>query len=218
VTFYSNQLGKYDAWSIRLDGSGRTRLTDIAPGVSYAAFAPDGKRLLVGVIPTGGVIGTAPWPFTLSSGRALPRPTMPGVAGFNPTRWSHDGRWISGYVVGRSGEAVGFAVVDVATGRMTRLNDDSDSYDLAWLPDGRHVLYFTVAGRLVMQDVETLERRPVTGALPYAPDIVGGVVASPDGRTLYYSARQTEANIWLVRHGSGAAPDSSAGNPSRTGP
>ena len=218
VTFYSNQLGKYDAWSIRLDGSGRTRLTDIAPGVSYAAFAPDGKSLLVGVIPTGGVIGAAPWPLTTRSGQALPRSTIPGVAGFNPTRWARDGRWISGYVVGRSGEAIGFAVVDVASGRMTRLNDDSDSYDLAWLPDGRHVLYFTSAGRLVMQDVETLERRPVTGTLPYAPDIVGGVVASADGRTLYYSARQTEANIWLVRRGSDESPEVPAGNPSRRVP
>jgi hypothetical protein len=101
---------------------------------------------------------------------------------------------------------------------MTRLNDDSDSYDLAWLSDGRHVLYFTMSGQLVMQDVETLARRPVAGTLPYAPDIVGGVVVSPDSRTLYYSARQTEADIWLVRQGSSGAPDKPAGNPSRAGP
>ena len=29
--------------------------------------------------------------------------------------------------------------------------------------------------------------------------LVGPMVASPDGRTLYYGAQQTEANIWMVR-------------------
>jgi hypothetical protein len=101
---------------------------------------------------------------------------------------------------------------------MTRLNDDSDSYDLAWLSDGRHVLYFTMSGQLVMQDVETLARRPVAGTLPYAPDIVGGVVVSPDSRTLYYSARQTEANIWLVRQGAGESTDVPPRNPGRAAP
>jgi hypothetical protein len=28
---------------------------------------------------------------------------------------------------------------------------------------------------------------------------MGSIVAAPDGRTLYYGARQVESNIWLVR-------------------
>jgi hypothetical protein len=67
------------------------------------------------------------------------------------------------------------------------------------MPDNRTVVYFTRQGRLVMQDVESLARRDVTGTLPFPPELLNGVVASSDGRTLYYGARQMEANIWLVK-------------------
>ena len=49
-----------------------------------------------------------------------------------------------------------------------------------------------------MQDVVTLARREISGTLPHPPAPFGGVVASPDGRTLYYGARQLESNIWIV--------------------
>ena len=78
------------------------------------------------------------------------------------------------------------------------LNDDSRFYDLAWLPGNREVVYFTNRGTLVIQDVESLQRRNVIGTLPYPPDILGSIAASPDGRTLYYGAQQSQANIWLV--------------------
>jgi Tol biopolymer transport system component len=197
VTFYSNLLGKYDAWSIHLDGSGRTKLSDISPGVAFAMFAPDGKRLLLGLIPTGAVIGSPPWPTTRRTSTPLEHLDTPSGE-LKPTAWSRGGRWLSGYFV-RAGESIGFGVVDVATGTVRRLNDDSQGYDLTWLPDDRHVVYFTNSGRLVLQDVETLGRRDVTGELPYPPDLLGEVVAAPDGRTLYYAARQSEANIWLLR-------------------
>jgi Tol biopolymer transport system component len=40
LTFYSNQLGPYDGWLIRRDGSGRTRLTDFGNGVSISRCSP----------------------------------------------------------------------------------------------------------------------------------------------------------------------------------
>ena len=55
------------------------------------------------------------------------------------------------------------------------------------------------------QDVTTLARRRIAVALPYPPDYFGSIAASPDGRTLYYGARQAEANIWLVKR-AGAVP------------
>ena len=76
---------------------------------------------------------------------------------------------------------------------------DSPDEAQAWLPGERQVVYFTERGTLVMQDVVTLERRELDGFLPYAPDPFGGIVASPDGRTLYYGALRMESNIWLVR-------------------
>ena len=204
VTFYSNASGKYDAWSIRLDGSGRTRLTDIKPGVAFPMLAPDGKRLVMARVPRGALMGTAPWPITAASARPLPGLTLP-EAQLLPTYWTRGGRWISGYLTDPAGEIVGHGVMDAATMRSHRLNDDSRGYDLAWLPGDRQVVYFTTRGALVLQDVVTLERRTVAGTLPHPPEPLAELVASPDGRTLYYGARQSEANVWMVRRAAPAA-------------
>jgi Tol biopolymer transport system component len=197
VTFYSNLRGRYDAWSIRTDGSGRMQLTDIPPGAAFTMFAPDGKRLVSGVLPRSMVIGSAPWPMTTATAKPIQIPVRGGQ--LVPSYWSRAGRWISGYTLNEAGEAVGFGVIDPATMAARQLNDDSNGYDLAWMPDGRHVVYFTNRSKLVMQDVVTLERRDVMGTLDLPPDLAGGVIASPDGRTLYYAARQTQANIWILR-------------------
>ena len=203
LVFFSNPGDKYDAWSIRLDGSGRTQLSDIAAGIAFAMFAPDGKQLAVGQIPTGGLIGSGPWPMTEKTAKALPLEVEGGA--LQPTFWSRDGRWLSGYVVSATGEPTGFGIYELATGQTRRLNSDSRQFDLAWLPGGR-VVYFTNKGGLVMQDVVSLQRRAITGSLPYPPDILGSIVASPDGKTLYYGARQIEANIWLVKRSLPAEP------------
>ena len=199
VTFYSNQGGKYEAWSIGRDGGGRTQLTD-GGTASYTMFAPDGKRLMVsgGLFAPSVQIGTAPWPITAK--------TAPPISGLGigkellvPSYWSRDGRWLSGYVQDSAGGRRGHALFEVETRRIRRLNDDSDGSELAWLPGYRNVVYFGARGTLVMQNIESLERREITGTLPYPPDPFRGIVAAPDGRTLYYGAQQVEANIWLVK-------------------
>jgi hypothetical protein len=49
-----------------------------------------------------------------------------------------------------------------------------------------------------MQNITSLERREIAVTLPLPPDDLWSIVASPDGRTLYYGAHQMEANIWKV--------------------
>ncbi len=206
LTFMANPLGKYEVFSLRIDGSGRTRLTDLAADVADVAFAPDGNRLLVSLGSRGaGGIGTGPWPITEKSLTPLGGLAV-GDDSLWPSMWSRDGRWISGYMVGTSGEPAGHAVYELATGRVRRLNSDSHSYSLAWLPDHRHVVYFTTRGELVMQDIVSLERRVIAANLPYPPDQLGSIAASPDGRTLYYGAQQVEANIWLVKRSARGTP------------
>ena len=205
VTFFSNQTGKYDGWSIRLDGSGRTRLTDIEPGITFTMFAPDGKRLLATVVSSGAFVGAGPWPMTPKTATAVKGLGLPGGT-LAPAYWTRDGRLWSGYVVDSAGETRGYGTYDVATGRARQLNNDSRGYDVAWMPGYREMVYFTTRGELVMQDVESLERRKITGTLPFPPDQLLSIAASPDGRTLYYGAHQIEANIWLVNRA--AAPAS----------
>jgi serine/threonine-protein kinase len=205
LVFYSNQRGFYDAWTIRTDGSARTRLSDIDRGVAFTAFAPDGKRAMASVIPRGAVFASPPWPFTLKTSTPIDGLQVPGGE-LTPTLWSRSGKWISGYVVDDAGEIRGLGVYDVAAKRVTLLSDDARGYELAWLPGERRVVYFTQRGTLAMQDVTTLERRELTGWLPYPPDPFGGIVASPDGKTLYYGAQRVESNVWLVRRPSPTPP------------
>jgi hypothetical protein len=68
------------------------------------------------------------------------------------------------------------------------------------------VIYFTATGALVRQNVISLERREVAASLPYPPDILGSLAIAPDGRTLYYGARQIEANIWVVKRSRAPTP------------
>jgi hypothetical protein len=198
LVFYSNRSGKYDAWSMRVDGSARTQLSDMRPGIAFSAFAPDGKRVVATTLPTGAVFANAPWPFTNATAKRVPGLALPNGE-LTPTYWTRSGRWLSGYVVDKEGEMKGLGVYEVATGRARQLSTDARGYELAWLPGEQKVVYFTERGTLAMEDVTTLERREVTGTLPYPPDPFGGIVASGDGRTLYYGALRAESNIWLVR-------------------
>jgi eukaryotic-like serine/threonine-protein kinase len=202
LTFYSNQLGPYDVWLIRRDGSGRTQLTSFGEaGAYYGMFAPDGERLIVmradSLIP---MVGSAPWPLTLESATPL---TGFDVAGglMYASQWSGDGRWLTGGVQPPSGATVGNAIYELATGHARMLSDDGIGDLITWLPGFQRLVYFTRSGVLVVQDIESLQRRVLSTALPYPPDQMGSIVAAPDGRTLYYGARQVESNIWLVRRG-----------------
>ncbi|HWG32899.1 MAG TPA: protein kinase [Gemmatimonadaceae bacterium] len=204
VTFYSNKSGAYDAWMIQLDGSERTRLTDFAGGVTYAMLAPDGRHLVTASQsdPTKAWIAAAPWPATKRTATAVKPLDHSGVAG-QPNYWTRDGRWLLGLVSTPNGDTRGAVLWDPATLSPRLLNDDSESEIIAWLPDHQHIVYFNQHGALVMQDITTLARRELTGTLPYPPDVSAAIVASPDGRTLYYGALQEEANIWMMRRPGG---------------
>ena len=200
VTFYSNSGGKYDAWLIHRDGSGRTRLSDLKGGAEHTVLSPDGKRLLVtdGSDPDRSFEAGPPWPVTDRTATVVPNLAVPhGFAQFNTS--TKDGRWVGGVVVTSGGAMRGHVVADPTTLRPRVLNDDSGGAFMAWLPDDQHVIYFMKDNSLVVQDISTLARHGITGKLPYPPEQSQDIVASPDGHTLYYGAERAEANIWMVR-------------------
>lgn len=133
-----------------------------------------------------------PGPLTRQTAAFTKAPVVGGTE-FSPTKWSRDGRWLGGYMGTPSGENAGNALYNLAAGTLTRLNDVGGG-ELAWMPDGA----------LVIQNIVTLKSRRVDVTLPLPPDEDFTIVASPDGRTLYYGARQAEANIWKVAAPQGA--------------
>jgi Tol biopolymer transport system component len=200
LTFQSNKGGKYDGWSIRLDGSNRLQLTDSTDGdANTPVFAPDGRRLVVslGFATTTNLVGTAPWPLTRKTATVVKVPSV-GGGQFSVSHWSRDGRWWAGVITLPSGAAAGNALYDVAAGTVRQLSADAGGAAIAWMPGDTRVLYFTSSGKLMIQDIASLKRHEVDVKLPFPADSYHSLTASPDGRTLYYGAEQVEANIWKV--------------------
>jgi Tol biopolymer transport system component len=198
LTFYSNKGGPYEGWSIRLDGSRRTRLTAIENAeVEYALLAPDGRRLLAVLFSGDWLIGAPPWPMTRKTA-TLTKAQPVGDGVMAPTYWSRDGRRLTGGIFLPSGTQRGNAFYDLVSGKVTQLSDDAGGYAMAWMPGDTRVLYFTTSGTLVIQDIASLKRHEVPVKLPLPPDGDFSLTASPDGRTLYYGAQQLSANIWKV--------------------
>ena len=198
LTFFSNKTGPYQGWSVRTDGGDRTPLTAIPErDILFTFLSPDGRRTAAVFSGRDWIIGPTGAPLTLQSGTVTKSPSV-GTGLLSPTTWSRDGRWLSGYIVSPSGGYAGNALYDVASGAVKKLSDDGVGEQVAWMPDHARVIYFTATGKLMIQDLATLERRELDVKLPLPPDADFNVFASPDGRTIYYGAQQTEANIWKV--------------------
>jgi len=164
--------------------------------VNYTAVSPDGRQLLATLMGGSWLLGAMPGPLTRETAVLIKSPVVAGNL-FAPTNWSRDGRWLVGYLVTPSGGFAGNGLYSLAAGTVTRLNDVGGG-ELAWMPDHTRVLYITPDSDLMIQNIVTLKSRRVDVKLPLPPDGDFTIVASPDGRTIYYGAQQVEANIWKV--------------------
>jgi Tol biopolymer transport system component len=196
LTFFSNKSGSYQGHSIRRDGGDRTQLTDFPDReASYTSISPNGRRVLVATYAGDFLISPHPGPVTLQGGTLTKWPRV-GAGHFVASTWSRDGRWLTGRVQTASGAFAGNAIYDLERSTVRQLSEDGGPVD--WMPDHRRVVYFTSGGKLMIQDIESATRREIDVKLPLPPEPEFQVVTSPDGRTIYYGARETEANIWKV--------------------
>ncbi len=112
----------------------------------------------------------------------------PQPAAREASAWSPDGRWLSGNWVSNAGLIAGVGVLELATGRASRVSEDRNIWTAPFLPDSRRLVYFTSEGQLVVVDVPEGRRRA-------APE---SIAVAPDGRTLYFGAQKIESNVWKV--------------------
>jgi hypothetical protein len=66
----------------------------------------------------------------------------------------------------------------------------------AWLDDRRAV--FAVDGRYLAVVDSARQRRVIGGPFPFELHIFMMPAVSPDGRTVYAGASETEADVWMV--------------------
>jgi eukaryotic-like serine/threonine-protein kinase len=186
IAFFTTRGGPLQLWMIRPDGSDLRPLTDLG---SVPAWSPDGRR-----IATGTLIGHAYIlnPFRPWAAQTPDTVRLPAADGswFSPNDWSPDGQRLAG--ADGFGDT-GIIVYDIEAGTFDRLTDFGQWP--VWLADGRTLLFVT--GGTAFHTVDRVSR-DVRRVFTVERDVIGPPRFSPDHRTLYYTRRVTEADIWLL--------------------
>jgi eukaryotic-like serine/threonine-protein kinase len=194
VIFYSRRGGDWSVWTIRTDGSGLRQLYTVPGGLLYPSVSPISDDIAFSDVST-----RASYRGTLSGAplEKLPNTQAPDGDKLLPMGWSPDGRQLSGCLFQANGTFTGVAVYALATHAMTVLSDEPCAA-ARWLPDNRHVLYFTANGEaLTMVDAVTKQRTRIDVRLP-GRSVNDMFAVSRDGRTIYYGAVRSEADIWIA--------------------
>jgi len=197
IAFLSNRGGRSDAWTIRPDGSGLRLLTDGTQGP--VTWSPDASRLAVlrRRPRPGGPAWELARPFVMHADRSSaeqspevlpPRDTT--LRPFRPGAWSPDGAWLAGDIAVKDSGVVVYSLRSRTYQRLT----DFGQWPV-WLPDSRRVLFVSGGDAFYVVDRVTKNVRKVFSV---TRDVLGPPRLSRDGRTVYYSRRVTESDIWLA--------------------
>jgi Tol biopolymer transport system component len=183
IYFYSQRdENRYEVWRINADGSGLTRVTRTkGRSVWYPTISPDNSRLAF-------YNDEHSYLLDLNAPTAEPQELPAAMQGSRPAfnAWSPDGTRLAGELRGRAGIVV-YSLKD----RDYRPITSSGGRPI-WLPGGEEIL-FTEESRLRIVNVATGAIREVT-----APFSVTANSLSTDAKTLVFSARRTEADVWMM--------------------
>jgi Tol biopolymer transport system component len=191
LLFYSNRSGRYEAWTIKPDGSRLTQVTQTSGGsLTGPLWSPDGRRLACSIGSRGPVLFDLTEP--IERRRAHFPPPLPDGGSFAPSSWSPDGTTLAGSMSGPPG----IGLYTLASGRYERLIEGGSQP--VWLPDGRTLLYFDKGG-IFSLDIRT---RGIRRILPSSPDIaILSLSVSRDGRALFVVRARHEGDVWMLHLG-----------------
>jgi serine/threonine protein kinase len=192
VAFYSNRSGSYQIWSINTDGSGLRQIShDTAGDVLRAVWSPNGNRLAArhedGATFLVSLLKAEPV-------EPLPRFPNPGEI-FDVWSWSSDDNWLAGHrTLEANGSKKGLVLYSLRTKTYQNLND-SGTFPI-WLQDSRRLLFVDNLGKIALIDRESGK---ITDLLSVKPNEVASLgQLSSDNKTVVYSSKQREADIWLI--------------------
>jgi WD40 repeat protein len=192
IFFFSDRTGRYEVWSIRLDGSSLRQITSTeGRNVAVPVPSPDGTHLIVtglggptssGLIdltkslPTGEIEWLAPIDSTLS---------------FWAAEWSPDGYRISGIARPDGGTYI----YSFQEKWYQKISDKE--LDGEWLDD--HSLLVIADSKILTIDIDTQEEREIY-TIPEGREI-GYWALSHDRRWIYYIETKIESDIWMLELG-----------------
>ena len=186
IYFYTQRDNHpYEIWSINADGSNLARVTHVeGRGLWYPTVSPDGRKLASYNDEHTYILDLAAPDAKLEQ---LPATHQGSRPAFNA--WSPDATMLAGELRGRPGIVL-YTVAD----RTYRPITTSGTRPL-WLPGGKEILY-SDNGKLHIVDVQTGTIRDVTTPLG-----ITGQSISADARTLIYSDRMAESDVWMSEVG-----------------
>ncbi|HEY4562705.1 MAG TPA: protein kinase, partial [Thermoanaerobaculia bacterium] len=188
ILFYSNRSGRYEAWSIRPDGSDLQPLTRTqGEEVIAPLWSPDSRRLVCGI----GFTGPALIDLTRPIAERAPERLPPSPTGrpFFASSWSPDGTWLAGNSKGD------LFLYSLASRRYERLQPGGGQP--VWFHDGLRLLYSAASGGQVhVFDLRTRQSRQLL--VPPASSSFRSADLGPDDRTLYVVRSQEEGNICML--------------------
>jgi serine/threonine protein kinase/WD40 repeat protein len=191
ILFASNRSGKYEAWTIRPDGSGLTQITYLPDQpVTYPFWSPDGRQ--IGFYYSSH--GTALLDLLRPKSRPRVLPPVEGGHIFTGTAWSKDGGSLAGGVeTARPGGAAGVILWSLVDHTYRRLSQTG--HDPKFLRRGTRLL-FKEAGTIRLVDLATGELRTVLSPPHHSSFLWVGI--GPGDRNLCTVRTTDEGDIWSL--------------------
>ncbi|HEY8560004.1 MAG TPA: protein kinase [Pyrinomonadaceae bacterium] len=194
IAFHTDRSGRFQIWTINLDGSGARQLTFSDQTAALApVFAPDGKRLAfteVGEKQQYSRILDLSKSWAEQTSQNLP--AMPDNKSYSVRDWSKDGKKLLYIYFEPDGDETGTGVFDFEKQAFERMTDTGSSP--FWLNDSRHFIFID-RNTLFLCDTAT---KKITELYKPASYEIQQAVPSPDNKTIFFRYLQVDADVWLL--------------------
>ncbi|MGD0708364.1 MAG: protein kinase [Anaerolineaceae bacterium] len=197
VAFASDRTGSVQIWSMDMDGSNLSQLTNLTDGACQPAWSPDGQQLAF-ISPCRGrhdvYAGSSIYIMDSNGSEVHPLGVTPDPAGdFDPT-WSPDGQRVA-FTSLRTG-VQHIYIYNLTTSSLSQITKGTNVEDgqPAWSPSGTQLAFVRTSALsqiwVVTDDGQTQQPFSLSGEVnDFSP------VWSPDGQSIYYC--QTSPDTYL---------------------
>jgi eukaryotic-like serine/threonine-protein kinase len=190
IAFGSDRNGGSQIWICNADGTNLRQLTYKATeelATSFPVWSPTGDRISVYYDGTTTLLDPS------RSENEQQAPTLPKDPKYRIVAWdwSPDGKKLAGVIAEGARRHIGYFSFE--TNQYHVVIEDSDELP-SWLPDSRRIVY-SVGSAIFLADTE-LKTSTQIFSNPLVD--VRSPFVSRDGKLLYYTAGNTESDIWLL--------------------
>ena len=195
LAFSSDRNSGAEIWMSNADGTNLRQITfpnqpDI--GAGFPVWSPDGKRL---------AFHSAGQTYILDLSKNWQEQTAqklsPGenISSFVAWDWSPDDKKLAGTII--EGNARSLGIYSYETNGYTKIVENGD-FIPSWLPDSRRLVY-GFENKIFIADIETHKSSELVSS---PTEELRSPFVSRDGKLLYYAARTSESDIWLLDNSS----------------